>query len=101
MLHTFPHALVVGLVATSVGLDAFGQQGGPAPKAGAAPAPRKTIQATFECTSGKTVIAKFVDGDPATVDLTLSDGRSMSLRQTRSGSGARYANAGETIVFWN
>jgi len=35
------------------------------------------------------------------VDLKLSDGRVMTLPQTMSGSGARYANAGETIVFWN
>ena len=31
----------------------------------------------------------------------LSDGRALSLPQTLSGSGARYANADESIVFWN
>lgn len=101
MRHTFSCAVIVGLVATSLALDTPAQQGATAPKADA-PAPgKKTIHALFECASGKTVTADFVDGNPASVKLSLSDGRSMSLRQTRSGSGARYANAGETIVFWN
>ncbi len=35
------------------------------------------------------------------VALTLSDGRSMTLPHTISADGGRYANAGESIVFWN
>jgi membrane-bound inhibitor of C-type lysozyme len=35
------------------------------------------------------------------VSLTLSDGRKLTLPQAMSGSGARYANAGESVVFWN
>lgn len=53
---------------------------------------------TFQCNLGKTIHAAFY---PDSVDLTLSDGRAMTLPQTMSGSGARYANSGETIVFWN
>ena len=33
--------------------------------------------------------------------LVLSDGRKLSLPQAMSGSGARYANRDESIVFWN
>jgi len=35
------------------------------------------------------------------VDLSLPDGRKLSLAQVLSASGARYANADESIVFWN
>jgi membrane-bound inhibitor of C-type lysozyme len=55
-------------------------------------------EATFECSAGKSIRASFYSDK---VDLVLSDGRTMSLPQTMSGSGARYANADETIVFWN
>ncbi len=35
------------------------------------------------------------------VDITLSDGRSLHLTQTISASGVRYANEDETFVFWS
>ncbi len=35
------------------------------------------------------------------MELKLSDGRSLSLPQVMSGSGARYANKDESFVFWN
>ena len=35
------------------------------------------------------------------VKLDLSDGRHLSLAQTISASGARYANSSESFVFWN
>lgn len=54
--------------------------------------------ATFTCDDGKSIHAIFY---PEFVDLSLSDGRTMSLPQTMSGSGARYANSDESIVFWN
>jgi len=70
-------------------------------------------KATFTCDDGKTVTADFFEG-PAPVSqpgeppqpngsvaLTLGDGRQMTLPQTISGSGVRYANAGESVVFWN
>jgi len=59
------------------------------------------IQVRFACGGGKFIDAAFVNGASSAVDLKLSDGRVMTLPQTMSGSGARYANAGETIVFWN
>ncbi len=52
----------------------------------------------FVCKDDKTIEATFYADK---VDLTLSDGRSMSLPQTMSGSGIRYADADETFVFWS
>ena len=61
-----------------------------------------TIQATFRCASGKSIDANFINSPAgSSVKLKLSDGRALDLPQVLSGSGARYANAGETIVFWN
>jgi membrane-bound inhibitor of C-type lysozyme len=52
----------------------------------------------FDCKDGKSIDAAFFADK---VDLELSDGRSMSLPQTMSASGIRYANADETFVFWS
>ena len=35
------------------------------------------------------------------VDLVLGDGRRLELPQTVSGSGIRYADKGESVVFWS
>ena len=59
------------------------------------------VQAQFRCNGGKTVDAVFSNGSRSSVSLALSDGRSISLPQAPSGSGARYASAGDRIVFWN
>jgi membrane-bound inhibitor of C-type lysozyme len=61
-------------------------------------AEKPTAVAKFACHSGKTVDAKFYSNS---VELKLSNGRSLKLPQTLSGSGARYANSDETFVFWN
>ena len=71
-------------------------------------------QAIYTCDGGKTITASFFDlkNPPSqlpdimpmptgSVLLALSDGRSMTLPQTISGSGVRYANANESFVFWN
>ncbi|ODA67131.1 Membrane-bound lysozyme-inhibitor of c-type lysozyme [Methyloligella halotolerans] len=55
-------------------------------------------EVVFKCDADKSIDAMFYEDK---VDLTLSDGRSMSLPQVISGSGARYANADESFVFWN
>ncbi|MGZ5917067.1 MAG: MliC family protein [Methyloceanibacter sp.] len=65
-----------------------------------------TAVATFTCKGGKTIGASFYADK---VELKLSDGRSLSLPQVMSGSGARYANKDESFVleqgryglFWN
>lgn len=59
------------------------------------------IRAHFACAESKSIDATFVNGAASSVTLTLSDGRKLSLPQARSGSGARYANADESFVFWN
>ncbi|MCK9446031.1 MliC family protein [bacterium] len=58
----------------------------------------KAITATFYCDYDKTISAKFTERK---VSLVLIDGRELILPQTISGSGARYANSDESIVFWN
>jgi membrane-bound inhibitor of C-type lysozyme len=59
------------------------------------------IEAMFACAGGKQIQAIFVNGAHPTVELTLSDGRHLLLPQAVSASGARYANADESFVFWN
>jgi putative hemolysin len=59
------------------------------------------VHALFHCAAGKTVDAVFSNGSRSSVSLLLSDGRSLSLPQSRSASGARYASADQNFVFWN
>jgi membrane-bound inhibitor of C-type lysozyme len=58
--------------------------------------PLNTI--SYVCLDNKTVEAKYYQDS---VDLTLSDGRMISLPQAIAASGARYANSDESVVFWN
>jgi membrane-bound inhibitor of C-type lysozyme len=53
---------------------------------------------TFNCDESKNIKAVFFNMG---VSLVLSDGRKMVIPQVISGSGARYANADESFVFWN
>jgi membrane-bound inhibitor of C-type lysozyme len=64
----------------------------------AAAAETPVARATFNCKDGKRVDATFYADK---VELKLSDGRSLSLPQAMSASGARYANKDESFVFWN
>lgn len=52
----------------------------------------------YACADGKTIAATYYADK---VDLVLSDGRTMTLPQTMSGSGIRYADADESFVFWS
>ncbi len=54
--------------------------------------------ANFNCAAGKSIQAAFFKDQVA---LSLSDGRKILLPQAISASGARYANADESFVFWN
>jgi membrane-bound inhibitor of C-type lysozyme len=79
------------------------------------PAPTSAgISAYYSCNEGKFINATFYNGEPGTskdantpptpkgkVSLKLSDGREMTLPQTLSASGVRFANADESFVFWN
>jgi hypothetical protein len=61
----------------------------------------RTIRARFGCSDGRSIDATFVSGASSSVKLVLSDGRTLTLPQAPSASGARYAGANESIVFWN
>lgn len=54
--------------------------------------------ANFICSDNKNIQAIFYRNH---VELSLSDGRNIPLPQAMSASGARYANANESFVFWN
>jgi membrane-bound inhibitor of C-type lysozyme len=66
--------------------------------AGSALADEAVNIVTFACVGDKTIHAVFYSDE---VHLDLSDGRSMNLPQTMSGSGIRYANKDESFVFWS
>jgi membrane-bound inhibitor of C-type lysozyme len=55
-------------------------------------------QVTFMCDEGKSIDATFYS---KRADIKLSDGRTMSLPQLISGSGARYGTEDENFIFWN
>ncbi len=57
--------------------------------------------ATFTCAGSSTIKATFYPTDDKFVDLQLSDSRNFSVPHATSGSGARYAKADESFVFWN
>ncbi len=70
-------------------------------------------QVSYVCDSEKTIEAKYFQGPDVSVapgerpiptgrvELELSDGRFMTLLQTISASGIRYANEDESIIFWS
>jgi|GEM_PF-5344184 len=70
-------------------------------------------QAKYSCDGGKTIEAKFYKGRPIEVKsgempvpsgkvaLVFGDGSTMELMQTVSADGGRYANAGESFIFWD
>ncbi len=73
-------------------------------------APISTVR--YQCQQGKTMIADYFDGPTRTasdgrpipggrVVVQLGDGRKFSLPQTLSGSGIRYADSSESVVFWS
>lgn len=57
--------------------------------------------ALFTCDGSKNITATFYPKDDKNVDLVLSDGRALTVPHAISASGARYANADESFVFWN
>lgn len=66
---------------------------------GALAADEKPISTVhYACADDKTIDATYYADKVA---LTLGDGRTMTLPQTMSGSGIRYANADESFVFWS
>ena len=69
-----------------------------------------TTRVHYQCDDAKTIDAVFVSGDHAPtgdpprptghVTIALSDGRTLTLPQTLSADGVRFANADESFVFW-
>jgi membrane-bound inhibitor of C-type lysozyme len=56
----------------------------------------------YSCADGKSFLAR-VEIKPAgggKAEVFLKDGTKMLLNQTMSGSGVRYANSGESFIFW-
>ena len=78
-----------------------------------APSPDEPISTVrYQCQQNRTIVADFYDGPSRTgadgrpipggrVLVQLSDGRKFSLPQTLSGSGIRYADSSESLVFWS
>lgn len=60
-----------------------------------------SITAQFKCAMNKAIKAEFESLPVDQAKLILSDGRRIVLPRAISGSGARYANADESQVFWN
>ncbi|HUZ93265.1 MAG TPA: MliC family protein [Candidatus Paceibacterota bacterium] len=68
---------------------------------------------TYSCDDGKTITAALYQGprvaavpnEPpqpnGSAVLSLSDGRNMTLSQTISADGIRYANTDESFIFWS
>jgi len=80
------------------------------PAGAQAPAPIQTIR--YSCDYGRSLLVEYFSGPTRTapngmplpgghVVVTLADGTRRTLQQTPSGSGIRYANQGETFVFWS
>lgn len=75
--------------------------------------PQFVADAYYVCDAGKQIKAKYYEGEETAVqagerplpsgkvDLELDDGRKISLHQTISGSGIRYASSDELFVFWS
>lgn len=72
--------------------------------------PVSTIR--YDCAQGRRLTAEYFtgptriapNGSPVPgghVILTLADGKKLTLPQTLSGSGVRYANPDESFVFWS
>ena len=57
-----------------------------------------TSSVSYSCDANKTIAAVYTTG---MANLTLSDGRTLSLAQAVSGSGVRYTDAADTIEFRN
>lgn len=68
----------------------------------------------YKCNNSKTIDASYYEGAPApkpqpgepptptgSVIIILSDARQLTLPQTISASGIRYANADESLIFWS
>ncbi|MBV9349552.1 MAG: MliC family protein [Patescibacteria group bacterium] len=109
--------VIVGLVAVGVLVAAtFALRGGPIRISAVVPplVAQPIASVSYSCEGGKHIDAAYYEGSstpPASPDMpptpggsvkiSLSDGRKMTLYQTISASGIRYANGDESFVFWS
>jgi membrane-bound inhibitor of C-type lysozyme len=110
--------LVVGVLAIGIATYITLQPKNPEPITQQIPTPvvedRLVARATYVCTGMEPLTAEYFESQKTTivpagealkptgrVVLTLRDGSQEKLPQTLSGSGVRYANEGESTVFWN
>ena len=103
--------IVFLIIAIGIGFLFFSPKSTPPPE----PVAKNLIATvTYLCDENKTISASYYEtptneapspeGPPVptgSVDLILGDMASVTLKQTISGSGVRYANADESFVFWN
>lgn len=93
--------LFVGVFALGFWLGtAYEKKAAGAPAAPGAHAPAETGvigDATYQCAGEHSMHAVFYDDK---VTVMLSDGRTLNLAHTISGSGTRYATEDDSIVFW-
>lgn len=103
--------LILLVLIVSAGFIYVGRLRQPAPQA---ETPQPIATAHYVCNEGKTIDASYFDGptkEPTSAEeppipggsahVALSDGRTMTLPQTISADGARYANTDESFVFWS
>lgn len=116
--YSYPHMKALFTIVVIIILGVLGyilwMQQGASPTDGA-----PIATALFQCDGGSSIQASFYNGastpgqngGPPTpgghADLTLSDGRALTLQQTISADGTRYSNGNpsvqgsETVIFWN
>ena len=105
--------ILIALVVLAAGAALAIRHNGDEDNEGVVTPPKSIHDISYSCKDGKTIHAILNDGvtaPPATpdgppipggiADITLSDGRTMTLHQTISADGVRYANADESFVFW-
>jgi membrane-bound inhibitor of C-type lysozyme len=55
---------------------------------------------TYQCSPSEKIVVKTVPGSqPLTLDVTLPDGRAVTLPQAESASGSKYSNG--SVTFWS
>ena len=55
---------------------------------------------TYQCSPSEKIVVKTVAGSqPQTLEVTLPDGRTVTLPQDQSASGAKYSNG--SVTFWS
>ncbi len=118
LMHNSPHRNILLIVFVSLlcGGIYFFLRNDPLPEV-MVEEPIRTLSAgpvTYLCTGGKNITVVYYEGpqmpppnpgEPpsptGSADVSLDDGPVVTLRQTISASGVRYADNDESVVFWN